>query len=183
MGQSYVDKSNIDKTTTAIIEVSHSHHEIHSGNSYTTEDNASGGAGTKATITFKTPAGTKLIHMIAHYRSNVESHSTLGEGVTITADTGTNKLPTAKNRSNVVASILIGTRTAAVNNITYGATVTNFGTVLEIIHFGNGKQGGEFRGDDEWILKPDTIYALETESEAASSDVNIEMDWYEHPNH
>ncbi len=42
------------------------------------------------------------------------------------------------------------------------------------------KQGGEERGTTEWILKPSTTYAIEVESEASSSEVMVEMDWYEH---
>lgn len=160
------------------IDSAHAH--IHEGEGYTTEHNAAGASGTKATITFTTPSGSKLIHLITHARSNVEAFYTLGEGPTITADTGTNKAPTARNRSNIVASIVIGTRTATANNITFGATVSDFGTILEQLHFGLGKIGGEDRADDEWILKPSTTYALEIESQANSSEIFIEADWYEH---
>jgi hypothetical protein len=170
----------LDASTHAWNMIGYSHHEIHSGKSYTYDTNAAGASGTKATVTFTTPAGPKEIHMLVHFRSNVEAIYTFGEGPTITADTGTNEAPIARNRNNVVASGLIGTKAVAANNVTYGATVTGFGTVLEMIHFGSGKSGGEEHGSDEWVLKPATTYAIEVESEAASSEVMVEMDWYEH---
>lgn len=173
---------NIDNITNALLVINNAHHEIHSGRAYTAEVVATGGSGTKATITFTTPDTARWMHIIVHARSNVEAHYILGENPTITADTGTNFIVCNRNRNSANVSGVIGTRIMEAENMTEGATVTDYGTILKEIHFGNGKVGGEVRGDDEWILKQNTTYVLEVVSEAASSDNMIEIDWYEHIN-
>lgn len=162
--------------------ISFAHHKIHEGDSYTAEVVAANGSGTKATITFTTPSSAKWIHIIIHARSSVEAHYTLGEDPTISDATGTNFIVYNRNRNSNNTSAVIGTRTATAGRMTEGATVTSFGTILEEVHFGSGKTGGETRGDDEWILKQDKTYVIECESEAATSDNMIEIDWYEHTN-
>lgn len=173
-------KENIDAVSGQNIRISFPHHELHEGHAYTIEAQAAGGSGTKATLSFKTPDSEKVMHLLIHARANVEAHYTFGEAPTITADTGTNSPPFNRNRNSANTSDVIGTRTATAGQITKGATVSNFGTILKNVHFGNGKVGGERREDDEWLLKKNTLYAFEIESEAASSDINIEMEWYEH---
>lgn len=169
-----------DDITGVSIGINYPHHEIHEGDAYTAEVVATGGDGTKATITFTTPDTAKYMHIIVHARSNVEAHYTLGEGPTIGDGTGTNFTVYNRNRNSSNASGVLGTKAVTACQMTEGATVSNFGTILEEIHFGNGKVGGESRGNDEWILKRNTTYAIECESEAASSDNMIEIDWYEH---
>ena len=180
-GSGETDEVRIDASTNSLNCISYEHHEIHGGSLYTAEDNASGGSGTKATISFTTPDTTKWAHAIFTVRANVESHYTLGEGATITAASGADYVPRNQNRNSGNASALISAGSAGgAGKVTIGGTVTNFGTVLETIHFGSGKQGGEGRGMREWVLKQNTTYACEVETEAASSECTIEIHWYEH---
>lgn len=178
----FLARSAIDATNNARLAVDHAHHKIHIGGAYTFETSAAGGAGIKATITFTTADSTEWVHAVIHTRSNVEAIYTLGESPTISADTGTMAPAILRNRNLSNPSLLKGTLRANADSLTEGATVTDFGTILELIHFGNGKQGGETRSDDEWILKQNTTYAMEVESEAANSEIMIEIDWYEHVN-
>ena len=55
-----------------------------------------------------------------------------------------------------------------------------FGTKLTELQVGSGKVGGEARGQGEWVLKKGTVYAFEIESQAATSEVSMELVWYEH---
>lgn len=174
--------ASIDASTETLQTIDHSHHKILEGDAYTAKVQAEGGVGTKATITFTTSDTAKWMHIIIHARSNVEAHYTLGESPTITADTGTNFIVYNRNRNSDNESLTKGTRTATAGQMTEGATVTNLGTILEQVHLGSGRAGGENRSDDEWVLKQNTTYVLECESEAATSDVLIEIDWYEHTN-
>ena len=173
--------ARIDASTGSLQTVSYEHHEVHSGSAYIATNNAAGGAGTKATISFSTPDSTKWIHALFSARSNVEAEFTLGEAATITASSGDNYQPRNKNRNSANTSGLSGAGSAGVvGNVTTGGNVTSFGTVLETVHFGIGRTGGESRGANEWVLKQNTTYAAEVVSEAATSDVSIEMHWYEH---
>lgn len=174
--------ASIDASTETLQTIDHSHHKILEGDAYTAKVQAEGGVGTKAIITFTTSDTAKWMHIIIHARSNVEAHYTLGESPTITADTGTNFIVYNRNRNSDNESLTKGTRTATAGQMTEGATVTNLGTILEQVHLGSGRAGGENRSDDEWVLKQNTTYVLECESEAATSDVLIEIDWYEHTN-
>ena len=173
----------LDGSTRALNVIDYEHHEIHSGSSFTAEHNAAGGSGTKATISFTTPAGTKYIHMVVETRTNVAAVYTLGEGATVTAESGTNYLARNKRRvatMNVATVLPAGSVPATAGNVTAGGTVTDFGTVLETIQVGSGKLGDNSRGTDEWVLAPGTVYALEMESEAATSEVRVSIHWYEH---
>ncbi|MCP4540160.1 MAG: hypothetical protein GY832_23730 [Chloroflexi bacterium] len=171
-----------DSSTNSLQTIEYEHHEIHSGSSYTMEHNAAGGSGTKATISFTTPNTTKWLHMVITARANVEAFYTLGEGATITGASGADYAPRNKNRNSANTSGVISAGSAGgAGNATIGGTVTNFGTTLEMLHFGKGRQQpGASHGENEWILKQNTTYAFEVETEAASSEATVELHWYEH---
>lgn len=173
----------LDPATFNLRAITEPHSHIHESLAFHIYVNASGGSGIKATISFKTPNTTKWAHMVIHARGNVESHLTIGEGATITGVSGSDFAPHNRNRNSVVASMLISEGSAGgTGNVTIGGAVTNFGTVIHLEHFGNNKVGEENRGEIEWILKQNTIYAIELETEAASSEAFIELEYYEHVN-
>lgn len=155
-------------------------HRIEGGKAYTAEHNADGSSGTKATISFTTPDTSIEIHLLVTMRANVESFYTFGEGASMGV-AGSDYAPRNRNRrSGNTTSLLSADGAANVKGqLTLGGTVSDFGTVLETLHIGIGKQGGESRDIREWVLKPNTVYALEVESEAASSEVTIEIHYYE----
>ena len=57
--------------------------------------------------------------------------------------------------------------------------ITSSGTQISAVHFGNSVQVGGAFGDWEWVLKSETLYLLEIESEVASNHVGINIDFYE----
>ena len=170
----------LDPATFNFKTILNDHAKIHESASYHTYVNASGGSGTKATVSFTTPNTTTWIHLLIIARANVESFLTLGEGATITASSGVNFTPYNRQRNSVNTSVLISAGSAGgAGNVTTGGAVTNFGTTLQLEHLGNNKMGEESRGTSEWILKQNTTYAIELETEAASSEAFISLEWYE----
>lgn len=154
---------------------------INQGNSFTAEHNAAGGSGTKATISFTTPPIGDMIHLLVAMRSNVEAFYTLGEGVTVTAASGSDYVPRNRNRRSTHTSKVVSAGSAGGKGyVTLGGAVTDFGTTLETLHFGAGKVGGEITELRNWVLKPNTTYAVEVESEAASSEITVEIHYHEH---
>lgn len=182
LGAGETAEVRMDQTTNALISILHPHHEVHAGRMFTCEHNVEDGSGAKATISFTTPDTAQWAHVVITVRSNVEAHYTLGEGATITADSGDDYVPRHMNRNkNGIGSSLISAGSAGgADNVTLGGTVTNFGLILETIHFGSSKIGGEGRGTREWVLKQNTTYACEIEAEGSSADITIELHWYEH---
>ncbi len=154
---------------------------INEGTSFTAEHNAAGGSGTKATISFTTPPQIKMVHLLLAMRSNVEAFYTLGEAVTVTAASGSDYAPRNRNRMSKNTSVVISAgSTGGTGYVTLCGAVTDFGTTLETLHFGTSKVGGEITELRNWVLKPDTTYAAEVESQAASSEVTIEIHYHEH---
>jgi len=184
-GAGEVDDVRIDASTNVLSTIGYAHHEIHAGSSFHAEAKAAGGAGTKATITFKTPAGTKWAHVFIHGTTNVAAQFSFGEGATVTAGSGTTLPAYNRNRNSGTATTMISEGTTgadAAGALTQGATVSNFGTALiddRQVGAGN-KTGGESREDSEWVLDADTVYAIEMESQAATSEVSVRIDYYEH---
>ncbi len=171
----------LDPATFNLQTITEAHGHVHESRSFHVFINASGGSGTKATISFKTPDTTRWIHLAVHARGNVESHLTCGEGATITADSGSDFAPLNRNRNSVVESVVISAGSGGgAGNVTTGGTVTDFGTLIHLEHLGNNKIGEESRGEIEFVLKRNTTYAIEVETEAASSEAFVELEYYEH---
>lgn len=52
-------------------------------------------------------------------------------------------------------------------------------TAIMAKRFGGNKQGVETRRDDEIVLKQNTEYLFTLESDAASNNISLVLDWYE----
>jgi len=177
----------IDKSTRAVETIQYEHHEIHAGDSYhvfhADEDVADK---ERIVISFKTPSTTKWIHMLSEMAASGEAEFTLYEGMTITDNTGTPRLVYNRNRNSGNTSGVLDTSANpdAANRMTLNADMGSgsaYGEVLEHAVFGDGKKiGGESRGTNEWVLKPNTIYAFSAVSRAASNKIHVHLEWYEH---
>ena len=192
-GAGETDEVRIDASTNSLPTMSYEHHEIHSGNSFTcyyiqevsdTND--------RSIITFRTPDTTKYLHLIAAGSSTISALVIITEAPTITNNTGAPL--TIYNRRRV------GTPTASMvwdtsqnpdvqGQATYftEATMGNVtgGTVMDSIPLGAGSGpkavGGLSRGTQEWILKPNVLYAFEIKSLTNDDNTHwIELNWYEH---
>ena len=74
-----------------------------------------------------------------------------------------------------------GNDTTAIYN---APTISAPGTLLTRRYVGSGKSsGGGTRDNNEFILKQNTAYLLRiTEGNVANTNINWELDWYEHTN-
>jgi len=170
----------LDKMAGVLVTLGVDLYGINNGTSFTAEHNAAGGSGTQATISFTTPSQKKMIHLLIAMRSNVEAFYTLGEAATM-AVAGSDYAPRNRNRwSKNTSEVVSAGSTGGKGYVTLGGTVSAFGTTLETLHFGTSKAGGEITELRNWVLAPKTTYAVEVESEAALSEITIEIHYHEH---
>jgi len=190
-----VKPARMDAVTHSIQTVDYAHHEIHAGSSFTCSyaqtvaDN-----GDKTIIAFKTPAGTKYLHLTASASATGVADACIIEAPTITDNTGAT-LPVYNRRrvGTPTATTVIDTSQnpdvagqatffteATQGNVTGGTEIAN----IPLGATGGGpvkSVGGLSRGQQEWILKPNTLYAFVVESLADGANIHwVELDWYEH---
>lgn len=147
------------------------HHEIHQCASYASERNATLGAGATIQLLINTSDSDYHMHMLPLVRSSGEANVEIWEGTTV-SNPGTGLSEDNRNRACTGTPIYEATHTP---------TVTSLGTRLDGFtqHFGSGNQGaGESWGSHEIILAPNTLYLINTTSEASSNDVTITIDSY-----
>jgi hypothetical protein len=72
--------------------------------------------------------------------------------------------------------------TSGIATVSYDGTAATGGTLLLQEYLSDQRQsGGENRGQDEWILKQNTTYAVSLFG-TANSPATLELHWYEHTN-
>ena len=118
-------------------------------------------------------------------RSSGEANICIWEGRTWDTNTGTRHPVYNRNRNSANTTTLLedsnGTFTAG--NVNLNPDNPTSGTCIYDEHFGSGQsRGGATTGRNEFILKQNTTYAITITSEAASNDVELILDWYEHTN-
>ena len=170
MGQPQIDKVSFGTVT-----VTRDHSAIHDGDSYTLFSSGAGGTDTQSNIQIDTPNSTTWLHMLPMARSSTEANFKLFEDPTLSG--GTSMITINRNRIASNTSSTIG----LLNPVISGAIgVQTSGTNLIEEHFGAGRNtGGVTRGITEWILKSGTTYLFSITSESASSDISMELNWYE----
>jgi hypothetical protein len=171
-----VSLDQVEPTTNSVQVIDYAHGELHEGKHYQVFDTAN-----------LAKAGVRNILLIAS-DSLRWPHTTLGvgtndaaviveffEGATYSA-TGTAAVTPNRNRNSVYTA---GLRVFYTPTITGTGTATLFRKAL-----GSGKiAGGQARDDNEIILKQNTAYLLRiTEGNVAATNINWEIDWYEHTN-
>lgn len=185
----YVGPSTISSNaaTAAFLTIATDHAEVHDGDAYSTWWAATGKTTSQTVnIYLKTPNTTKNIHMIAAWAASGESIARIYEAPTITSNTGTNGI-TATNRNRNISDasgVLDNATSPAAGKVGRDVTKTADGTILYTEYAGAGKNfGGENRGEQEWVLKQNTVYLFEVESRVAGGiSLNLFLAWYEHTN-
>jgi len=178
----------LDGMTDALQAIDYVHHEIHAGSSFHVQlYNAALAAAAALRISFKTPTGTKRVHMIFSFASEGASHLTIAEGATWTTNTGTVVVPINQKRvAAPTASILLEDKTATpdytANGVLTGTTEVSAGTTLRNIYvFAANKVGGTGEHDAEIVLMPDQTYTISLfNDEAQAKKLILHLDWYEH---
>ena len=172
-----------DTATRALEFIDYAHHEIHAGSHYTAFHSAEGkNAGTTINIYLKTPNTTKWFHMFSVWSASGAAYFRVYEAPTITANTGSHSAPINNNRNSLNLSAAIDNAAApAANSISKDVTKTVDGTIILEEYAGTGKTvGGTVRNDAELILKQNTVYCFEVESDALGLTLSFILAWYEH---
>jgi len=161
----------VDAMTYAMTTINYDHHEVHGGSSYVVSGTATLGNGATQDILVVTPNTTKWAHLIGLVTSSGLATVTFYEGATVSnAGAATTEVNRNRNSTNTAGVV-----------VTTGPTVTGTGTAIFSQSSGAGQNvGGEVRGENEFILKQNTIYLLRITSAAAANVVNYILDWYEH---
>ena len=187
----YLLGANLDGVTNAIKTITYPHHAIHDGRGFladtvdeTLDDNAT------IILAFKTMAGTKRAHMLFEFTTLVGGDLRVWEGPTWTAETGT--LITIKNRkrlASMTSSGLLENQAQAAftasDALILNPTGLNTAAATSLPHlYAWGKKeklaGGTTRDGNEWVLKPDTQYAVVFTADGGSNKAQVILDWYEH---
>ena len=185
----------MDMSTHSLQVIDYAHHEIHAGSSFhaeysvttaNTDDHRTG-------ILFKTPATTKYAHMVITVSATGAAEAIINEAPTLGAPTaGSDTAIYNRNRNSTKTSTLqslegtptVGSLTKAIETEMGNLTISA-GTELEHLFLaaGTGPKplGGVSRGQQEWILKANTIYLIYLINTGASANTHyVGVDWYEH---
>ena len=174
--------AGVDDVSATLQVIDFPHHEIHEGDSFVSDHEATLASAGTIVLSFKTSDTAKWAHMVFMARASGEANILIIENPTITAGTGTLHPVYNRNRNSATVTTLSDSSTGSfvAGNITLGATQSG-GTVIYDEHFGSGqKVGGSSVGRDEFILKQNTNYTIILTSEAAANDCETILDWYEH---
>ena len=171
---SHAHRMRIDSSTHAINIIDYAHHEIHDGNSYScTYSVASIGEldNDLMQLTWTTPNSDSHMHITKEAKCGAVALYKFTEGWT--------------GGGTAVGTLVIDNRdrnslnTSGVT-ISYGVTAVTGGTVLKEEYLSSGKFGsGETRDQNEWILKPNTKYAVSLFLSTAN-EASITLHWYMH---
>lgn len=147
------------------------HHEIHEGDMFSACDAADVANGANRDILIVT--GAKYTHMFAIVMSEAETDVKIYEGTTA-SNNGTTIASYNRNRNSAKTPVTAITHTPTVAG-------GSEGTLLCTKHYGSGKSlGGENRGENEWILKPNTKYLIRINNATTSNNYqSTELMWYE----
>lgn len=173
-----------DAVSDAAVVILYEHHEIHEGDAFLAHHSAgSKGDGDMINIYLKTPNTTKRLHMFAKWASSGAGYFRILEAPTVTANTGTNAVVAVNRERNsaTTSTIVDNATTPAANKYGKDVTVTGNGTVLVEEFSGTAKtSAAEGRSDNEFILKANTAYVFQVESDAAGLTLWLNLNWYEH---
>ena len=181
-----------DKITGAETTIDYAHHEVHGGSHYNISYSVASVGGLTTpddtmTLSWKTPAGEKLLHVVisAICSSGARFRFIEGKGTGGATPTG---VITAHNshRGSTKTSIITDVAGANVGNVSYDATLfTGTGSDVLVDEYigadglGNSFVSGSSRSEQEWVLAPSTEYQLSIfETDAVPG--TIQMAWYEH---
>lgn len=185
----------IDALSGTPVGITFPHYKIHSGDAFTTNftDETLADAET-VILAFKTATGTKRVHLFAFFSTLVGGHLDIWRDATWTTNTGVvNPIRNRNDEDNPNQSGLLEDLTTtptftATGNILSnptltGGVVTPTGATSLDKQYAWGERGkigaGYLRDENEFILKPDTTYAIVFTAIGASNKAQVNLNWYE----
>ena len=180
-----------DSVSGALIEIAHAHRKLHQADAFSCHYSQTvSDTNDRTIIAFKTPNTTRYVHCTVQVYASTAADAYIWEAPTITDNTGASL--TVYNRRRVgtpKATTVIRTNTnpdevgamffteVTMGNVTGGTELDHAPLVA-----GQGQKaiGGSSREEQEWLLKPNTLYAFEIKSSSDLDNVHlIQVDWYE----
>ena len=181
-----------DAVSGALITITSPHHKLHEGDAFLTDfADSSMGDTDILTICFKTPAGTKRCHMVSDFHCLVGGVLEIWEGVTWTDDTGTlTPIINRKRLASMNSSGMLENKSDTPNWTASDQVLVNPSGVATIpatkishVHAWGKKDqllAGGARDRAEFVLKPDTQYAMLFMADGNSNKAQVFLNWYEH---
>jgi hypothetical protein len=176
-----------------VLSIDYVHQEIHEGNAFvsvykTITANANS---VRSAILFKT--GEKEIHIVASFSCTTAANAGIYEAPTVASNVGIHtNIPINRNRTSTKTSTIISNATVPLSNryttlteaqiVADGTFALGTELILEPLKTTSGVNalGGESRGQQEYVLNPDTKYLFIIQNTVASiNDQLIILDWYE----
>lgn len=165
----------IDVKSGVDVVIKFDHHEVHHGHSFKLDDVQEVDTTTKKWMV-TTPNTKKYAHMIFDVLVTGEVLVVVTEGADRTGTT----LLTPINRNRVGTP---NVATVAVHRDVSGGS-TDGATTIRNVRFGKtdkfSGQISEQRGQNEYVLKPNTKYVIAVTTYADDVFVSLNIDWYEH---
>lgn len=185
----------LDALSGASVGITSPHHRIHVGDAFTTNftDETLADAETMI-LAFKTPVGPKRVHLFAFFSTLVGGSLNIWEGATWTTTTGTvnpiinrrrdeNPKPSGIREDLTATPAFTATGNMLSNPTLTGGVVTPTGAESLDKQYAWGEKGkvgaGYLRDENEFILKPNTTYAIIFTAIGASNKAQINLNWYE----
>lgn len=159
----------LDEITGALITTTHPHNEIHKGEMFVYCEVTDLAQDAQRDVLIST--GDRYVHIVNTTVTEAEAEYPFFEGVTA-SNNGTGVTAYNRNRNSL---------TTPTNSLFHTPTISNTGTTLCMKHWGSGKgSGGDDRGVNEWVLKPNTKYLIRiTNFSQTANHTTIELEWYE----
>ncbi len=166
----------LDVATRSLVILSHLQHEAHQGDAYKVDITlASITSGQYLAIGFTTPAASVArVHLTFGFVAEAKAHIQLLEGPTNTPGSGVGI--TAYNRERA------SSKTTILENLTsYDNAGVVGGTVIhDLYSFSDKRQTTVERDEEEWLLAPETAYAIKLVADANGGG-QVLAAWSEHP--
>lgn len=161
---------DIDPQTYCLVVLENEHHHIHEGLAWIVNGVATLNNGQVRDFTVTTPNTDWLIHLRAACSATNQGYMALYADPTISV-AGQAYVPTIANQDEI--NVPMSTWTSS-------PTITNVGTQLLYLIFGDGTTAGGTDAQNEIVLKRNTTYLLRFASSVASTIVNWNTLFYEH---
>ena len=193
-GADGTNQLRIDNLCSAMQTIDYSHHEIHSGNSFSAYADNATIDGSDLILGFKTgsDAGDQAsVHIVIEWACKTSANIGLYEDAIFTLQTGSDVVIINRNRKSGNASIMLQCSSDAAwtnhNSLTKNPTIAggSDGTLLWHSHAYASKQSGLGalgRDVSEFVLAPNTVYMIRIAEDAAANETHIGINWYEHTN-
>jgi len=173
--------ATIDKSTNVLQTIPHTHREIHDGCAYRVWAQETVTANSAHTLAILSPAAVTQIHLTGKVNTANSSVLSLYELPNAPTANGTARVPRNANRcyaDNSTAQFVFEDSTL---NLTSNI-------ILAHTHIGSSGAkpndpsfGGSSDTRTEWVLKPNTWYAIQViDTSGSDQEMSIIFDWYEH---